>query len=102
MGLTLAGASVWLSSCDTAKTPVTDASDSLVLSHRSKFKEECFPESLVSEEKLFPKITCWRPTDYESESTQVASFRGPGSRRKGEIKQNLNLGFCTPFPENNS
>lgn len=76
MGLTLAGAFVWLSSCDTAKAPVTGAPDSLVLSHRSKFKQECFPESLVSEEKLFPKITCWRPTDPEPESTQVANSRG--------------------------
>lgn len=98
MGLALAGASVWLSSCDTAKNPVTDTPDSLVLSHRSKFKQECFPESLVSEEKLFPKITCWRPTDPESESMQVASFRGTESRRKGGIKYNPNLGFCTALP----
>lgn len=82
------------------KTPVTDTPDYLVLSHRSKFKQECFPESLVSEEKLFPKITCWRPTDPESESTQVASSRGMDPEEREKLSITLTWGSAPPFLEN--
>lgn len=50
-GLTLAGGAFrWLSSCDTAKT-----SDSLVLSHRSKFKQEKASLSLWPQGKILSK-----------------------------------------------
>lgn len=76
MGLTLAGgASMWLSSCDTAKTSDTATHDSLVLSHRSKFKQENASLSLWPQgKKPSPKIRSWRPTGPDSGPTQMASL----------------------------